>query len=193
MYFISLLHNPSDIIFSVCAIIGTMLFVLRILMSVFSGAFDTEVDIFENDSTHIHHEACAVKVFSLHSLSGFFMTFGLVGLGCSLQYEYSPFDSFYYAFIAGVSIMLINALIFHLAKRLHSSGDNFSIEKTVGLTGVVYQAIPSRGQGKVQLIINDATREVLAQSSHDAGPIESFCSVKVVKVINFETVEVTKI
>jgi hypothetical protein len=192
MYFLSFLHNPSDVIFSVCAIIGTLLFALRILMSLFSGAFDSEIDLFENDEMHVHHESSTLKIFSLHSLSGFFMTFGLVGLGCSLQYGYSPFDSFYYAFLADIVIMLINALIFHGSKKLHSPGDNYSIEKTVGLTGVVYQAIPSNGQGKIQLIINETTREILAQSSY-GQPIESFCSVKIVKVINFETVEVTKI
>jgi hypothetical protein len=191
--FADFLKNPSDLIFCISAIVGTTLFALRIVMSIFGDMLsvdDSDIELFEEE--HSHHEQSSFKILSLHSISGFFMMFGLVGLGCSNQLGFSPLESFGFAFGAGVAIMFVTALIFHGAAYFKSSGDVFSIQKTLGVIGTVYQAIPSEGQGKIQLLVNGMTREVLAQS-RDNVPIASFTSVKVTRVIDHEIVEVIKL
>lgn len=192
------LQNSCDNIFLISAVVGTTLFVLRILMT-FLGGFleidDIELESFDfdiEDADINHHHAPSFKLFTLHSISGFFMMFGLIGLTCINQFNLSCAYSFLIAFLSGFGVMLLTALIFRGALFFESTGNVFSINQTVGLVGIVYQRIPNYGQGKIQVIVNGVTHEILAQSL-DKNPIESFSIIKVVNVIDHETVEVMKV
>lgn len=191
------LANSTNTIFWASAIVGTTLFALRVLMALIGGSFDmddTDLDTFDTDGdTDFHqHSRPSLKLFSLHSLSGFFMMFGWVGLACTIQLGLPSFNAFLWALLAGFIVMLLTALLFKGILSLQDAGAVFSIEKTVGLVGTVYQTIPSRGQGKIQVVVDGVTRELLAQSE-DSTYIESFNLVKVVRVIDHEIVEVVQI
>lgn len=184
------LQTSSNTVFWISAIIGTTLFVLRMLMAILGSAFDyddTDID-FEGDIEH-HHTVPSFKLFTLHSLSGFFMMFGWVGLACTQQLVMPYTHAIALAFMVGVITMIIVALIFKGASLLESPGTTFGIESTVALIGTVYQEIPAYGQGKINLTVHGVTREILAQSQYHI-PIASFTLVKVIKVIDHEVVEV---
>ncbi len=188
---INLFHEAGNTIFWASATAGTTLFALRMLTALFGSALDVDdmdADSFEAGDDH-HHEASSFKLFSLHSIAGFFMMFGWVGLACTQQFAMPYGNAFLLAFIAGAGTMLLTACIFRGALLLEGPGSIFRIEKTIGLVGTVYQRIPAHGQGKVHLMINGVTRELLAQS-HDNKPIESFALVEVVNVVDHEIVEV---
>lgn len=192
----SLLNDSSATIFWVSALVGTTFFLLRVLMALVGGLFDADVDDadggdFEPGSNE-HHALPSFKLFTLHSLSGFFMMFGFVGLACIHQLNVSHTESFMWAFLVGFAVMVLTACIFQGFLRLQGQGAVFSIEKTVGLTGTVYQTIPERGQGKIHVVVNGVTRELLAQS-RDQECIDSFTTVRVVRVVDHEIVEVVQI
>lgn len=192
----SLLNDSSATIFGVSALVGTTFFLLRVLMALVGGLFDADVDDadgsdFEPGDSE-HHTLPSFKLFTLHSLSGFFMMFGFVGLACIHQLNISPTTSFMWAFLIGFAVMVLTACIFQGFLRLQGQGAVFSIEKTVGITGMVYQTIPERGQGKIHVVVNGVTRELLAQS-RDQECIDSFTTVRVVRVIDHEIVEVVQI
>ena len=190
-FIMNFLNSSSDIIFWISAIVGTTLFLLRMLMSFFgSGFFEENVDL-DGFEDHNHHSGLLFKFFTMHSLSGFLMMFGWSGLACIAQFNLSTSYSFLIALICGISMILIIALIMHVAMFLESPGTIFSTKKTIGLIGKVYQYIPEHGQGKIHVVVNNITRELLAQS-HNKKAIESFTLIKVVKIIDHEIVEVTE-
>ncbi|MCX5922203.1 MAG: hypothetical protein NTX86_02655 [Candidatus Dependentiae bacterium] len=195
IWLLNFLENSNDTMFWVSGILGTTLFALRMITVFFSGAMeidDADIHSYEGGDDFHYHTVPSLKLFTLHSMSGFFMMFGWVGLACTHQFDLSYLPAIVIAFAAGVAVMFLVALIFRGALFFEGSGDVFMVHKTVGLVGTVYQRIPATGQGKIQLMVNGVTRELLAQS-HTQEIIESFALVKVVKVIDHEVVEVEKL
>ncbi|MDR3646224.1 MAG: hypothetical protein P4L22_01645 [Candidatus Babeliales bacterium] len=192
IYISNFLQNFANNIFFASAVVGTTLFVLRMLMTVFGGALEIDDADTDFDLESHHHFIPSFKLFTLHSISGFFMMFGLVGLACMHQYNMTYVQSFLMASAAGLIIMLVTAFIFKGALYFESQGDVFDIQQSIGLTGIVYQTIPESGQGKINVVINGTTRELLAQSINQKS-IESFAIIKIVNVIDHEIVEVIKI
>ncbi len=180
-------------IFFYSALFGTTLFLLRVLSMFFFGALGQEGSdegFSESfDAEHHEHTAGSFKLFTLHSLSGFFMIWGLAGLACTEQYAFSLEKSLLIASFLGLCMLFLTGAIMHYALLLQSAGSVFSNEQTIGLIATVCQRIPQHGFGKIQVIVNGATREMLARSYHQKN-IESFTSVKIIKVIDTESVEV---
>lgn len=184
-----ILENSSTAIFGASAVIGVTLFVLRVFMALVTGDFDTDDGSLDLELHDTHHDIPSFKLFTLHTLAGFCMMFGLIGLACTQQYSFSYGYAYGIAFGAGVGAMLLIASLFRGALRFQSRGAVFNIRTTMGLVGTVYQRIPSHGQGKITVVIHGVTRELLAQSQ-DNKPIESFKLVQIVRIIDFEIVEV---
>lgn len=191
----SFLREAPDLVFWASALFGTILFALRLLATVIGGITEDfgDVDDFSVDDGDAHHSATgSFKLFTIHSISGFFMMFGWVGLACIKQLGYDDPTSVIFAVLAGIVTMVLTALIFKGALLLVSAGTRFDIKKTVGLVGTVYQQIPHNGQGKIQLVVDGVTREILAQSV-DHSMIESFKIVRVIEVLDHEMVIVKEI
>jgi hypothetical protein len=189
---LGLLQTHAHIIFWASAFAGTLLFALRIVSALvgnftdFADDFDLDIDAPDG----LHHTTPSFKIFSLHTLAGFFMMFGWVGLACSNQLGWSYVSASLMAFGVGFLMMVLTAWIFRGASMLESSGSQFDIKKTIGLSGHVYQRIPKDGQGKVSLSVNGITRELMAQTA-DGQDLESFITIKIVKVVGDDVVEVT--
>jgi membrane protein implicated in regulation of membrane protease activity len=88
--------------------------------------------------------------------------------------------------------MLITAYLFKLARKLVSKGSVFSVDQVVGKRGTVYQRISADGRGKINVELNDSTREIEA-IAEDKQDIDSFQTVEVVRVVDQRTVAVKKI
>lgn len=189
---ISFLQETSDLIFWNAAIFGSVLFFIR-LCTAFIGGFGEEFDHIEDVvDGDIHHQFGLFKLLTLHTISGFFMMFGWIGLACIKQYHCNQWHALFFACSAGLASMIVTAFIFKWSRLLISSGERFTIEQTVGMRALVYQQISHHEQGKIQIVVGGVTREILAQSQ-DGSSIESFSYVKVVDVVDHETVLVEKI
>ncbi|NBQ17347.1 hypothetical protein EBU24_03455 [bacterium] len=187
------LASSSDTIYWISATAGTTFLLLRIAMSFIGGGFfEDDMDVDHGQDTGDHHDNALFKFFTLHSLSGFLMMFGWSGLACIYQFDLSAGYSCLIALACGFAMLLIVGLIMRATKFFESSGAVFSSEKTIGLVGTVYQRIPSDGQGKIQIVVNGSTRELLAQSFNKKD-IESFTLIKVVKAVDHEMVEVIEL
>lgn len=185
------LPSTQNHIFWISATAGTVVFLLRVVLSFFGNSiFEHEIDI-PDAHDGLHHDGYLLKLLSIHSLSGFLMMFGWSGLACINQFGHSTTRAFLIALACGFAMLIITTLIMRAAMSLESTGAIFSINKTIGLTGSVCQKIPAHGQGKVTVVVNNITREVLAKS-HNKKPIESFSIVKVIKAIDHEIIEVTE-
>lgn len=173
----------SDQMYWALAIGGSVLFALRVLVMVLGLSNDDHQSASDGDQDgHF-------QLFTIHSLTGFSMMFGWVGLGCLKQTELGPIWSCLAALGAGIIMLFITRSMFRMAGKLTSKGSDFHIEETVGLDAMVYQRIPATGSGKVHVTVNDTLRELLAVSEKNEV-IDSFQTVHIKRIINDQTVEV---
>jgi len=194
----------TEMVFWVCAVGGTTFFVLRVALMLFAGIGDLDAemdgDVGDLDAGHdlgadgdVHSDMdgsnVAFKLLSLNAITGFFMMFGWVGLAGFRQYGWGSALSTLAGSVAGIITMFLTGLLFQQARRLVSSGANFKVSDTLNLEGSVYTRIPAQGRGKVNIVVGDLTRELDAVSE-DGVDIDSFVSVRVVRIVDGITVSV---
>ncbi|HPB68467.1 MAG TPA: hypothetical protein PLT76_03850 [Candidatus Omnitrophota bacterium] len=190
-----------EALFWFCALTGTVFFILRVLLMVIGGGLDSGVDADLGthgpvDMGHAGHDGTVsdthFEFISVNSITAFFMMFGWIGLTCYKQFLLNGGLSVVIGLLGGVGCMLITAYLFKLARKLVSKGDLFSLDQVVGKRGAVYQRIPAAGRGKINVVLNDITREIEA-IAEDKQAIDSFQTVEVVRVVDQITVAVKKI
>jgi hypothetical protein len=196
------LHDSIELTFFIAAIMGSLFFGIKTLFLLASAVvsvdmlddMDSDYEIDHSDGNHevVSHDNNSIQVLSLHSLAGFFMMFGWVGLACYKQLCFSAIIAILIGLTAGIVTMLCSAYLFLFSKKMHSSGTVFTSNQTVGKIATVYNRIPAHGVGKVQLDVNGITRELLAQSSHQTV-IASFKKVRIVRALDKEIVLVEEL
>ena len=89
--------------------------------------------------------------------------------------------------LVGVGLVVLVMYLFKWLYGMQSSGNINVFESAVGCQGKVYLTIPGqrKGQGKVQITINNAIREYDALTEGDALPTGT--SINVVEVIDAST------
>lgn len=179
-------------LFLTSALVGTVFFGLKTLFSFFGFATD-DIEHMDSQGDSVDHGSDkAFKTFSIHSLTGFLMMFGWVGLASHKQYELAPLTSIFCAFTAGVFMMVVTRYLFKLARSFVSPGTLFDIDELEGKHAIVYHKIPDTGMGKIQVSVAGFNREILAVSENHQE-IPSFTEVKILKIINKKTVSVRQI
>ena len=187
--------DSYQIAFWICAISGSVFFVLKALMSIMAG-LDHGLDV--NTAEHeFGHEGsdgsdAAFKVVSINSLTGFVMMFGWMGLASYEQFGLSAPVSLLIALLAGLLALYITGAIFQAASKLTDPGAQFRLHDALGATATVYQRIPASGKGQIQMSLAGMTREIEAVSEHGID-IPSNDSVKIVKIVDSNTVSVEKV
>ena len=116
----------------------------------------------DSDHSGAGTDAGIMSYLSLQSISGFFLIFGLVGLG-TLQIGSSVLISLVCAFGAGVFTAWTVTKIYSSMKKLQSSG-NQNIRNAIGLQGKVYLTIPEEGTGVVSINLQGSLRNLDAIS-----------------------------
>lgn len=153
--------NGVEIFFIICAVIGSLFVIFRIIMQFIGVTHDTDAD-FGADSHDIdgHHSDSDIgfKLLSLHGLSSFFMMFGLVGLALFRQSKMGIFISTAGAVLAGLASVWMIKKLFSAFHKLQSSG-TINIDNAVGAHGTVYLTIPKGAKGRVLVKINNSLRE----------------------------------
>lgn len=177
-------------VFWYCAIGGTVFFMIRLVMMMIGHDFDSPGD----GGIHMDtHSDAAFQLFSINSVTAFLMMFGWGGLTAYIQFKLGSTLSILIAIFVGIAAMFTIAIIFKLAMKLVSKGEEFKIEDTVGLNASVYQRIPAEGSGRVNVSLPGGILKELDAVSEDKSVIDSFKTVKIVKVIDNNTVSVRKI
>jgi hypothetical protein len=134
-----------------------------------------------SDTSHstVDHGHGLMSYLSLQSISGFFLMFGLVGLG-TLQINFAPVISVLCGLVAGIFTAWCVTKLYISVLKLQSSG-NMNVETALGKQGKVYLTIPANGSGVITLIIQGAQRNVDAVSE-DGTVIPTDSLVVVTKV-----------
>lgn len=174
------LEKGTDLtVYLTMALIATILFVIRLIFALFFGdggdAGDFDVDI--DSAADISGDA--FQMFSLLSITAFFMGAGWMGYAARSDWGLSGGLSLILSLGFGTSMMLIaSGLMFGIRKL--SSHPEVDLNTAVGEIGRVYMQIPEKGVGKVEVTVSGSKTIHPARSR--SGPVESFTSVRIVEV-----------
>jgi hypothetical protein len=129
-----------------------------------------------------------VGVLSFRTIVAAVTFFGLAGLAANARGT-NPAGALVIALCSGVMALYAVAWTMRLLSRLRSDG-TVRIQNTLGLTGVVYLAIPGHqaGRGKVTLTVQNRTVEYDALTHQNTIPTGA--PIQVVAIVDPETLAV---
>jgi len=141
----------------------------------------------QHDSAH-HGSTSLFRVLSLRTVVAALAFFGLAGLAAQSA-EYPPWQALLIAVGAGLAAMYGVYWLLCAAKSLRAEG-TARIQRAMGKEATVYLRIPGhqKGNGKIQINLQNRTMEYLATTTGDAIP--SGAKVVVVGVLGSDTVQV---
>lgn len=158
------------------ALLGTALFVLRMLLMFALGLdFDGDVD-FED----IEH-GTGFSLFSLQSIIGFFMGAGWAGLAARLEWGLDTPMSALIAGGFGVVLMVLSAALMFAALKLKHEV-NYEMDDATGKIGTVYMTIPAKGGGTGQVRVSISGRQMTVDAVSSGEKLDAFTAVRVDEV-----------
>ena len=175
-----------QLVFTVCALIGGTLFLIRLVTQVLG--FGTDVPAEHPGEIDASHTDASFKMLSLLGITAFLMMFGLGGRAMLETRPDSAVAALVVALLAGGLSMWLMAWLFKVMKKMQSDG-TAKMEYAVGQEGSVYLTIPAHDVGKVQISVNGRL-SVLDARSTGAKPLPTGARVKVVRIANGNVLEV---
>ena len=193
--------NGLELLFAGCAVFGTVLFVIRLVLMFVGGVDDAhsadtgdvgdvdagdfdggDFDSADMDHTgEMHDSDLSFKLLSLQGITAFFMMFGLVGWAVIRQGEYSPLVPMAAGTVAGLLTVWVMKKIFQFATGLQSSG-TMNLKNAIGQEGSVYLTIRPGQSGKVQVSVQNRL-SVLEAVTEGSEEIKTGESIRVVRII----------
>ena len=173
---------------------ASLVFIIQTVMTFIgadtSGDFDAPDGDLGFDSSSLGHSG--MNLYTLRNLVNFLLGFGwtLILLEGSIN---STALLIFIALSVGLGLVAIVMYLFKWMSDMQQSGNIDVYKSAVGCTGTVYLTIPGerKGDGKVQITINNAVREHAALT--DGETIKTGTPIKVIEVINQGTLLVEEL
>ncbi len=173
--------------FLVCAVLGGTLIVCQFAAGLVGIGGDHDTD---HDHSHDSgdHGNWFLGLLSIRTVTSAILFFGLGGL-TALHYGAEEPAAFVLALTAGFAALYAVAMAMKSLAGLKADG-TARVERSVGRAGTVYLRIPGgkAGPGKIQLMLQNRTVEY--QAITVGAELPTGTPIKVVAVINSDTVEV---
>jgi membrane-bound ClpP family serine protease len=186
--------EPMQQMFWGCALVASVVFLIQMVLTMLGmdgHNVDVDFDVadFGDVDTDTMDMGGALSLFSIRNLVSFFVGFGWAGV--SLQ---NLIGNNFWLVLVSILVGAFFVWVFFVVKkqmRKFEANGAFDIKRCEGRTANVYLRIPGQnaGKGKIQISVNGAFHEVDALT--DGDPIASGQKVRVVEVIDGETVRVT--
>jgi hypothetical protein len=163
------------VVYSALALIGSLLFILRLGFSVFGGV-DSDFDLDVDSGTD-----ASFGFVSVLSILAFFMGAGWMGLACTISWGMGHFVSGLAAAGFGTLMMIFaGSMMFGLRKLTKEA--HYDLKTAIGHTAQVYLTIPARGKGRGQVTVTVSGRKKVLFATSTGKEIKAFTAVKVVAV-----------
>jgi hypothetical protein len=162
------LFSPPAIWFTIPALLGALVFFLKIVLMVFAG-IGPDLDAGQPDVVDVNAHGdttSAFQIFSFQSIMAGLMGFGVAGLGGLEGLGLNFGWSFLIGVLGGAAFMAILGAMLRGVSTLATSG-NVSPSMAIGQEADVYVTIPAKGQGRgqVKLVISGRQRIYTADST----------------------------
>ena len=175
-------------IFWGCAVVASLIFLVQMVLTLI-GMDSSDMDV-DFDGANTMDLGGGLYLFTIKNFIGFLVGFGWAGV-CFYNSITSSILLILVAVIVGLLFVGIFVVIYKQTKKLEHNGA-FQIDEVKGTTVSVYLRIPAQGsgKGKVQVSQNGSVHELDALT--DGEEIPSGAKVKVVEIVDNETVKVVK-
>ncbi len=173
-------------IFWGCAVVASLIFLVQMVLTLI-GMDSSDMDV-DFDGANTMDLGGGLNLFTIKNFIGFLVGFGWAGV-CFYNSITSSILLILVAVIVGLLFVGIFVVIYKQTKKLEHNGA-FQIDEVKGTTVSVYLRIPAQGsgKGKVQVSQNGSVHELDALT--DGEEIPSGAKVKVVEIVDNETVKV---
>jgi len=174
---------------------ASLIFIIQTIMT-FLGAdadsdFDMDVDT-SMDGSDLSNIDGGSNLYTFRNFVNFFLGFGWTAIILQPAVK-STFVLIFIAILVGIALVAAVMYLFKWLSTMQQSGNINVYNSAVGCQGKCYLTIPSErtGEGKVQITIQGAVREYNAVTDGDS--IKTGTPVKVVEVINANTLLVEEL
>ena len=180
--------------FTIPAIVGTGIFLLRLALMLVGDIADVDTPDADIDGVHPSYGDTdyAFQILSIQAISAFAAGFGWGGVAALRSFELGFAAAVIAGLVTGAAVMWLFATGMKAMFSLQSSG-NTDIRATVGREGEVYTRVPAKGEGappgSVRVVVDDRARIYNAVS--DGGEIQRSGRIRVLKVNDDNTLLVT--
>ena len=173
-------------IFWGCAVVASLIFLVQMVLTLI-GMDSSDMDV-DFDGANTMDLGGGLNLFTIKNFIVFLVGFGWAGV-CFYNSITSSVLLILVAVIVGLLFVGIFVVIYKQTKKLEHNGA-FQIDEVKGTTVSVYLRIPAQGsgKGKVQVSQNGSVHELDALT--DGEEIPSGAKVKVVEIVDNETVKV---
>ncbi len=161
------------------AIFATIIFTIKLILFTITGGDGTEVSA---DFTSEIDTDLSFNFLSVQSVLAFFMGFGWMGYAGVHQFKFSNWAAFGIALVVGLAFLAGTAYLMFGIKRLEKNVKK-DYSKALNQTGKAYTAFAPKGQGQVEIEINEQLTVTDAVNNSEEE-INAFERIKVVKVDN---------
>jgi len=171
--------GPDAAILLALAVVGTLIFLLRLAAALFLGV-DADVDVDFDADVDIEHGA-GFGLISLFSITAFIMGAGWAGLAARVEWGLGTVPAALTAGGVGFGFMLLaSGIMFVMRKAVHEV--KIDHRSAVGSTATVYQTIPEQGRGAGKIRVTISEQSKIANAVSNGPKLESFAAVKVLDV-----------
>jgi len=173
----------ADKAFAVCAVIGTIGFLLQMVMMLIGGDHGADAHApgmeISHDVAHADSDI-AFQIISIQSVTAFVMVFGFAGFAMIHGSGFHWAPSFGVAFAAGFAAMWLVAKTFAVFRKMQSSG-TLDLKNAVGQTGRIYLGVKSPEPGKIEVAVQGRL-QIFDAISETGEPLPTDTRVVVVRV-----------
>lgn len=175
--------------FAVPAILGTFVFVLRLVLTTV-GVAGVDLDLGHGDIGH-GDPGEAFKIVSFQAIAAFAMGFGWAGLGGYRGMGWSMPLSLVIGLGGGVGMAWMLGTAMRSMHKLQSSG-NIEIADAAGCEGDVYLGVPAPGGGRGQVRVSVSGRQRIYNAVSEGEALATGTRVRVVRVNGDHTLTVAR-
>ncbi len=175
-------------VYFIMGLTATIIFMIRLGIALFFGDDGGDFELDEGGGLADASDA-SFQLFSLLSVTAFFMGTGWMGLAC--RYDWGLGGGVSLAIAVGFGMFMM-ALAAYLMKWVHSLSEEKSYDTTtaVGTSARVYLTVPAKGQGEGQIEVNVSGRRKVMRAVSAGDELAAFTSVTVIAAQNDETLVV---
>ena len=197
-------------IFTIFAIIGSILFLIQLVLMFIGGDMDSDADVDVDGDVDMGGDAeldadagsgdfdhggggsdASFKLLSFQGLTAFFMMFGLAGLAMSRGSGYGALPSLGVGFVMGGGSMALVAKLYQFFKNMQSSG-TINLRNAVGEQGRVYLTIRQDEPGQIEVSVQGHLK-IYDAIAEDKSEIPTDSRVRVVDVVSEKLMVVTRL
>jgi hypothetical protein len=177
-----------ETVFIICAILGGTLVICQVAAGLFGFGAETDADVDHDFGGDADHGDSFLGMLSIRAITSALLFFGLGGM-TALSYGAEELTAFAIAVGAGLATLYAVAVMMKMVAQLKHDG-TARVERSLGRTGTVYLRVPAAkaGTGKVHLMLQNRTVEYQAVTV--GAELPTGAPVRVVAVVNADTVEV---